>query len=109
MNSIVSPCGMVCSECTAFIATQNNDIAMKQQMAIDYEKSMGTPITIEELECYGCHSEHHIAFCEQCQIRSCSNQKGYQTCAECADFPCPKGDFIWKEHSKTKEKLLSLR
>lgn len=110
MKEYPAPCGMICTECTAYIATKNGDLAMKQQMAIDYEKSMGQPIAVEDLDCEGCQSSgKHISFCNQCAIRSCTQEKGYKTCAECADFPCSKGDFIWVGHSKTKQALEALR
>lgn len=62
-----------------------------------------------ELDCDGCGNEgRHIGFCAVCSIRSCAFGKGYATCAECAEFPCPKGSFIWTTNSQSKANLETL-
>lgn len=109
MKTQLSPCGIDCSVCDAYIATQTQDLALKQKLVDGYKANMGKEITFEELDCDGCPSEgRKISFCAVCAIRKCAFEKGYATCAECSDFPCEKGSFIWTEGSASKAKLESL-
>lgn len=106
----LSPCGIDCSTCIAYIATQTDDTATKQKMAEDYKAKFKLEKTLAELECDGCNQTgRHIGFCAECSIRQCSTAQGYATCAECADFPCEKGEFIWTTNSQSKARLEELR
>ena len=106
----ISPCGIDCKNCDAYIATQKNDIVLMQKLADDFERKYNIKKPLEELECDGCTDEgKHIGFCAECQIRSCSFGKGFSTCAECDEFPCNKGAFIWTENSQSKATLEGLR
>lgn len=109
-QKLIAPCGIDCKICDAYIATQNQDPELKQKLADGYEAQMGAKISFEELDCDGCNNPgRHISFCDICQIRLCARDKGYITCAECADFPCEKGSFIWTTNSVSKANLDALR
>jgi len=110
MSLLIAPCGIDCSQCDAYIATQNDDIVLKQKLADNYIKHFNKEIALKDMECDGCNQEgRHIGFCAHCSIRSCVFEKGYSTCAECTEFPCPKGSFIWTKNSKSKATLDELR
>lgn len=110
MKELQAPCGIDCSVCDAYKATQQNDLEMIKKMAENYKAKFNKDIPIESLYCDGCMSDgRHIGFCGVCEIRSCSADKGYNTCAECSELPCEKGKFIWTDGSKSLEKLQSLR
>ena len=109
MNSLIAPCGIDCKLCDAYIATQTQDTALKQKLADNFLSQMGKEISFAELDCDGCIAEgRHISFCAVCEIRQCAFARNYQTCAQCADFPCAKGSFIWTEESKSKATLEAL-
>ena len=110
MDKIIAPCGIDCTQCDAYISTQTGNLELKQKLADNYVKQFNKQIPLEDLDCDGCPSEgKHIGFCAQCSIRSCAFGKGYATCAECNDFPCDKGSFIWTKNSKSKATLEELR
>lgn len=110
MKTTLSPCGIDCQSCDAYIATKANDQALFQKLAEQYQANFGKTIDPENLHCAGCLNEGpHISFCFECEIRKCSIDKGFETCAECADFPCPKGQFIWTEGSVSRARLEKLR
>ncbi len=110
MTLPISPCGISCSDCDAYIATQSNNIEMKQKMADDFKKKYQIEKPLEELECDGCtENGRHIGFCAKCDIRNCAFGKGFATCAECSEYPCEKGAFIWTHNSKSKANLDALR
>lgn len=110
MKSLLAPCGIDCSVCDAYIATQQNDPVLKQKLADKYFQQFGKDIVPADLDCDGCAQEgRHIGFCAECSIRSCAFAKGFATCAECSDFPCPKGSFIWTANSQSKANLEALK
>jgi hypothetical protein len=45
----------------------------------------------------------------ECQIRICSKEKGYQTCAECDSFPCEKVQVIIDGYPLAKDNILEIR
>ena len=110
MSKLLAPCGIDCQICDAYIATQNNDLQLRQKLVDNYKKKFDKDIPLDDLACDGCLSVgKHIGFCKVCEIRACAYQKGYATCAECSDFPCEKGSFIWTTNSVSKANLEELR
>lgn len=110
MAEKLSPCGVVCATCDAFIATQNNDPALFAKLAEQFKQNFGEDIAPEKIRCDGCMNDGaHIGFCFECAIRKCVIERGIETCADCAEFPCAKGQFIWTEVSVSKARLIKLR
>ena len=100
MAEKLSPCGITCATCDAYIATQTGDQALFQKLAEQFKQNFGEDISPDKIRCDGCMNDGaHIGFCFECEIRKCVIEKGHETCAECADFPCAKGQFIWTEVS----------
>ena len=107
---VYSPCGINCQECEAYIATQNMDLEVLKRHQANFKEQFGKDLELEELMCDGClESGRQISFCAVCEIRNCALGKGYVNCAECSDFPCDKGSFIWKEGSVSLKNLSSLQ
>ncbi|GAB1365322.1 DUF3795 domain-containing protein [Candidatus Cloacimonadaceae bacterium] len=110
MPKLIAPCGIDCQICDAYKATQANDLELLKKLQENYKQQFNKDIALDDLCCDGCPAEgRHIGFCKVCEIRSCAFGKGYQTCAECSEFPCTKGSFIWKENSVSKANLEALR
>lgn len=110
MPKLIAPCGIDCQICDAYKATQANDPEVFAKLQADYKAKFNKDIAIESLYCDGCPSDgRHIGFCAACEIRKCAYGKGYQTCAECSEFPCEKGSFIWTTNSVSKANLEELR
>lgn len=106
MDTLIAPCGIDCRDCKAYIATVNNDQQQLKEVAEFYFTQHGKEVKIEELYCDGCGADgRHIGFCAKCDIRACAFGKGFHTCAECSEFPCEKGSFIWRENSASKARL----
>ena len=94
---ILAPCGIDCSECPAYLATQNNDKAKLEEVQLLW--TANPDVTIEDLLCDGCHSERVSIDCRMCWIKNCVKDKGVETCAECHRYPC---DGLEKEWSNWK-------
>lgn len=89
----ISCCGIMCSECPVYIATQRDDDTMRKYLAHEY--SMGGMVFYpKDIVCHGCHtvSADHNKFGKGCGIRKCCKEKHIKFCAECREFPCGKTD-----------------
>ena len=91
---IIGACGIVCSACPAYIATQRNDDALRAKTAKEWSEMFKADIRAENINCDGCPSDgprlfHH---CFECELRKCAREKKLATCASCPDYSCPKLD-----------------
>ncbi|MBN2379268.1 DUF3795 domain-containing protein [candidate division WOR-3 bacterium] len=105
-------CGIKCSECDAYIATQADDAAKLTELAENAAKLFKKEMTPEDVKCDGCKaiSGIQISFCNQCKIRACAIDKAYDTCAECDEMEtCETVAFIHKHNSKARDTLLELK
>lgn len=103
-------CGLDCTQCEAFIATQNDDSAMRIETAKKWSKLYHADIRPEEINCSGCKSESDLIFrhCRVCEIRKCGQKRKEIHCAACNDYPCSKLEDFFKmapELRKVLEKL----
>jgi hypothetical protein len=87
-NKIVAYCGLVCSSCPAYIATQADDLTALEQVAAQWREMYHAPdITVESVMCDGCLSgSRKCGHCAECNIRSCGVEHNVVNCAYCSDF-----------------------
>ena len=93
MEKMVAYCGLVCSDCEAYIATQADDREALEGIAARWRKEYNAPdITVDAVVCDGCQSESErkCGHCAQCEIRACGVERGLANCAHCADYACDK-------------------
>lgn len=94
MQINISPCGLVCSRCDAYRATQENSAEKLELVAADWRKRYHCDdIKAEFLPCDGCMTEggRKCYHCENtCEIRPCAIKKGVKVCSECTEYPCGK-------------------
>jgi hypothetical protein len=114
MAELVAYCGIVCTECPAFIATQTNDDAKKKEVAEQWAKQYNMPIKPEDIHCDGCVTKdgRHIGYCNICEIRKCGIQKAVMNCAYCDDYGCEKLTKFWAmapHGKKTADKIKKSR
>jgi hypothetical protein len=86
----IAPCGLYCGVCRIRHATQENDLAYLKRLARIYARRFPeiAGARPEDLLCDGCLSARRFPFCQECAIRDCTQQKGYQGCHQCSEFPC---------------------
>ncbi|HWR28474.1 MAG TPA: DUF3795 domain-containing protein [Negativicutes bacterium] len=108
---MIGSCGIDCTKCGAFIATQNNDAALRAKIAKEWAELNNAPILPEHINCTGCSSDGpKFYYCENmCKIRKCSAEKGYTNCAGCESYTCDNLNEIFKFAPQAKEHLDSLR
>jgi hypothetical protein len=93
MIKMIGYCGLICTDCEAFLATQSNDWAALERMAAKAREEYGMPeATAEAVLCDGCltASGRQCGYCEQCQVRACALERGMANCAHCRDYACEK-------------------
>jgi len=110
METIVAYCGIMCSKCPVYIATQNDDDKARQEVAKLWSQQYGMNIKPEDANCDGClqGSGRLFSHCRVYAIRACGIEKKVSTCAACADYACTQlKDFhaIVPHAAKTLEKL----
>jgi hypothetical protein len=81
-EKLLAPCGLYCGVCGVMFATRDGNEKFREKLAGFYG------VTVEDLHCEGCMSDTRATFCQVCHIRSCVQEKGYQGCHECNDWPC---------------------
>ena len=74
---MIGYCGLDCGQCEAFIATQNDDNALRAKVAEKWAKLNNAPIRPEHINCTGCHSAGvRTYYCDHlCAIRKCAAEK----------------------------------
>lgn len=83
-------CGLNCANCPTYLATQQDDHAAREKVAAQWSRLFGFALKPDDINCDGCQSgsARMFGFCKSCQVRSCCQSKGLETCADCRDCPC---------------------
>jgi hypothetical protein len=92
MQKMIACCGLVCSSCPSFLATQSDDDDAREKAAAFYSEKLGLDLKPEEINCDGCLSEggNLLKLCRSCEIRDCCRAKAIENCAYCMEQPCEK-------------------
>lgn len=111
MDKIIAACGLICSDCEAYKATQANDIEEMKKIAAKWEQQFGGTISPDAIWCDGCmvDSNRKCGHCAECDVRACVRQHNLSNCAGCSDYGC---ETITKFHEMVpccKERLDAIR
>lgn len=89
-NKIIAFCGILCSECDAYEATQSGSRQELERVAAAWREAFSPDITVEGIRCDGCLSTEGpmCSYCSECPIRACAINHGIQSCAHCPDYGC---------------------
>jgi hypothetical protein len=89
MSENFAYCGLDCSKCDAFIATQAEDSERMKQIAERWNRELGTEFTALDVFCDGCLTQRISGWCQKiCLIRPCAEKSGVETCAHCGNYQC---------------------
>ena len=110
-EKIIAKCGIVCSECPAYIATQKNDDTLRAETAKKWSEMFKSDIKAADINCDGCPSESPrlIKYCSTCEIRKCAREKKLATCAACPEYSCQKLDAFLAQVPEARKVLEELR
>ena len=89
-ENLVTPCGLYCGACFAYIATQENN---EQRLASGFGSGSGSkPRSLESMRCDGCMGGGRVlSHVPKCAIKECAAAKSKtRRCSECEEFPCAR-------------------
>ena len=111
MDRMVAFCGIVCTECPAYIATQKDDDGERRRVAKQWSKMFNADITPESINCDGCLSSGGKIFnyCAVCEIRTCGIDKDLENCAHCEEYICERLGKWFEEVPEAKRVLDGIR
>lgn len=106
---MIAYCGLDCNKCDAYIATKNNDQALREKTAKLWSKLNNAQILPEQINCEGCRGDGiKTVFCESlCKIRQCAMKKGFETCGHCSEME--KCEILGVVIAHNKEVLKNLK
>jgi hypothetical protein len=92
----LAPCGLYCGVCAIHMADRDNNLKLKERLANLYKGGTAGKgilpnsegLSVNDIRCHGCLSDDRFMHCNQCEIRSCTTERGYTGCHECSEFPC---------------------
>ena len=88
MRHPIAVCGLNCEKCDAYLATVNDDQALREKTAKLWSELNGVTILPEHINCEGCRENGvKTVYCDQlCAIRQCALRKGFETCGACPEL-----------------------
>ena len=112
MEKMIAYCGLVCTDCPAYKATQANDREALAQIAEKWKEQFNmTDLTADTVMCDGCLSTDGrlIGYCSQCAIRACGVERGVVNCAHCDDYACENLRDFFQNASEAEKRLDEIR
>ena len=111
MEKIIGFCGLICSECPAYLATQKDDDNERRKVAEMWSKEFNTNMKPEDINCDGCLVTEGKLFshCKVCEIRKCGLEKNLKNCAYCEDFACERLSKFFEMAPEAKTTLEKIR
>ncbi len=112
MEPMIAYCGLACTDCEAYLATQANDLEALERMAARAREEYGmVHATLESTMCDGClsNSERLSGYCAECGVRACAMSKGLANCAHCPDYGCEIVEAFWGMAPQSRTTLNGIR
>ena len=111
MDKMIAFCGLSCTDCPAFIATQKNDDEGRKKVAEKWSKDHEVALKVEDINCDGCliDSDRLFNYCKVCEIRKCGKEKKVENCAYCEDYACDRLTGFLKMAPEAKTTLDGIR
>ena len=110
-KNMIAFCGLDCEKCDAYIATKNNNQALREKTAKLWSELNNAPILPEHINCDGCRVDgRKTIYCESlCAIRQCALKKGVTTCGDCPEMDaCPTLGAVLANSPEALQRLIAL-
>jgi hypothetical protein len=93
MDRIIAYCGLVCTECPGYKATQANDQEALERVAAMWREEYNAPdLTVASVICDGCLGVEgrKCGHWSECEIRICAQERAVVNCGHCDDYACER-------------------
>ncbi|MCP4231673.1 MAG: DUF3795 domain-containing protein [bacterium] len=108
----VSPCGLVCEGCPAYVATQQGNIDAVAEVTAYWASEYAPELTADDVWCEGCHAEEGkplYLYARTCAVRECVPERGVPNCAHCEEYQCDKLKKLLRTMPTARNMLKKLR
>jgi hypothetical protein len=111
MDKMVAFCGLVCTDCAAYIATKSGDAEAIAKVAADWSAEFKHSLTAEDCWCNGCVAKQGpwMSHCSECEIRACGMGKDLDNCGHCDTYSCDTLTKFFEFVPAAKETLDAVR
>lgn len=112
MESMIAYCGLECTKCPAYLATQANDREALERTAAQWRQMFNAPqITADSVLCDGClHTGGRLSgYCQTCGIRACARERQVVNCAHCPDYACEQLRGFFVHAAEAEQRLDAIR
>ncbi len=111
MEKMIAYCGLICTDCPAYIATQNDDHEALKKVAEQWSKEFNTTLTAKDVLCDGCSATtgRHVGHWSECKIKACAIEKKVRNCAHCSDYSCEELEKFFGFAPEAKTTLEGIR
>jgi hypothetical protein len=111
MEKMIAFCGLTCSQCPTFIATQQDDDEERARVAKMWSEQFKMQFTPEDINCDGCLSagDRLFNYCRVCDIRKCGRSRDVLNCAHCDEYGCEKLTKFLNMAPEAKKSLEQIR
>jgi len=108
--TLIGSCGSDCVKCDAYLVTQADDDDQRAKVAKEWSIRYSQDFKPEQINCNGCLAEgRKFFYCDVCEIRLCSIDKGVENCAGCDEYPCAKLEEFFQDAPEGRVVLDALR
>ena len=106
-TELIAYCGLICTECPAYIATRQDDTNKLQALALEW---YGEEDNAEFCLCDGCTTGgRKNNYCKECGVHLCAKDRGVVNCAHCDDYGCETLTTLFEHIPLGKETLDRIR
>ena len=110
-DKMIAFCGLICTDCGAYIATKRNDDEKREEVAKLWSREFNKEFKTEDINCDGCLDLEGrlFGYCTTCEIRKCGLEKKVKNCAYCEEYACERLLEFFKMAPVAKETLEKVR
>ncbi|KKM98886.1 hypothetical protein LCGC14_1153400 [marine sediment metagenome] len=111
MKDMIGCCGLNCTKCGAYVATQTDDDAKREEVAREWTQTHGGSFTADQINCDGCQANGKAPdwVAKMCPIHKCCAGKAQSTCADCTEYACEDLSKFHPAQSDPRKNLDALR
>jgi hypothetical protein len=107
MAEIIACCGLTCTDCSAYTATQEDDTEKLKSLALEW---YGVENDATYCLCDGCITDgRKNKWCSECKVRACALEHAVVNCAYCDEFGCETISTFFTHAPHAKDTLDAIR